>query len=79
MSTAVQDILDERRKQTEVFAEFDKGNTRNDWIAYVNAYTGRAAAKVRRNEKEGQDFRDLMVKASALALAAVEAHDKGYC
>lgn len=75
---AIEDILEERLKQRKNFATFDKTNSKNDWIAYINAYTGRAADKVLRNEREGQDFRDLMVKAAALAVAAVEAFDSGY-
>ena len=77
--SALQDILDERAKQVDQFEEFDKGNSKNDWIAYLNAYSGRAADKVYRNEREGHEFRAMMVKTAALALAAVEAHDKGYC
>jgi hypothetical protein len=59
--------------------QFDKNNSANDWIAYINAYTGRAARKVYRNDREGQQFRENMIKAAALCIAAVEAHDKGYC
>ncbi len=40
---------------------------------------GSAAEKVFRNEREGEAFRDNMVKVAALALAAIEAHDAGYC
>lgn len=58
---------------------FDRGNTRNDWVSYVTAYTGRAADKVSRNEREGQMFRENMIKAAALCLSAVINHDKGYC
>lgn len=79
MSTAVQDILDERRVQQEKFSDFDKTNSKNDWVSYVTAYAGRAASKVARNEREHLDFRNMMVKVGALAIAAVEAHDKGYC
>lgn len=58
---------------------FDRGNTRNDWIGYVSAYAGRAVDKCARNQREGQQFRENMVKVAALAIAAVRAHDKGYC
>ncbi len=58
---------------------FDQTNTRNDWIAYVNAYTGRAAEKVFRTERENQEFKANMVKAGAIIVAALEAHDKGWC
>lgn len=79
----IDDIRNERQRQLSLAhggdtEEFDKQNTPNDWIAFINAYTGRAAAKVFRNEKEGQDFRANLVKAGALVLAALEAHDKGY-
>ena len=78
------DICAERERQIELSHggdtnEFDKTNTKNDWIAYVNAYIGRAADRVLRNEREGQNFRANMVKAGALVLAALEAHDNGYC
>jgi len=59
--------------------EFDANNSHNDWIAYVNAYTGRAADKCMRNEREAQDFRENMLKAGGLIAAAIEAHDKGLC
>ena len=78
-SAAVVSIQQEREKQVKQFSEFDKSNSRNDWIAYISAYSGRAAQKVLRNEKEGQSFRDNMVKVAALAQAAIEAHDAGYC
>jgi len=56
---------------------FDKTNSRNDWIAYICAYAGRAAEKVARNEREGQTFSDNLVKVGALVLAALEADIKG--
>jgi hypothetical protein len=59
--------------------EFDKTNTRNDWIAYCNAYLGRAAQKVFRNEREGQEFEANMIKVAALVVSAIRAHRKGYC
>jgi len=57
---------------------FDRANSANDWVAYICAYAGRAAAKCPRNEREHQGFRENMVKVAALALSAIEAHDKGY-
>lgn len=84
MSVALNDIMHERERQTSLAhggdtEAFDKSNSRNDWIAYVNAYIGRAADKVFRNERENQAFRENMVKAAALCVAAIEATDKGYC
>ena len=84
MEQVLDDIRTERQRQKDLAhggdtEEFDKGNSRNDWIAYVNAYTGRAACKVFRNEREGCGFRDNMVKAAALAVAAIEAYDNQWC
>lgn len=57
----------------------DRTNSKNDWIAYASAHLGRAAEKVVKNEREGQEFRDNMVKAAAVCVAAIESFDKGYC
>ena len=39
------------------------------------AYIGRAAQRCYRNEREGQDYRTNLIKAAALIVAALEAHD----
>jgi hypothetical protein len=44
----------------------------------VNAYTGRAAEGVRRNEREDQNFRVNMVKAGGLIVSAIQAYDNGF-
>lgn len=84
MVKLVHNILAERLHQKELShggdtEAFDKTNTKNDWVAYINAYNGRAADKCFRNEREGQTFRSNMIKVAALALAALEANEKGYC
>jgi hypothetical protein len=85
-NSVLAEIRQERERQPLVahavgvdIEEFDRDNSQNDWIAYINAYTGRAAQKVPRNEREGHTFRENMVKAAALAVAAIEAYDKDYC
>ena len=80
----VNEILAERERQKSLAHggdtdEFDRGNSQNDWVAYVTAYAGRAAQKVARNTREGCAFRANMIKVAALAFAAIDAHDKGYC
>lgn len=78
MEKATADVLTEvLRAQSKLPVGFEKKNTRNDFIAYINAYTGRAAAGVFRNEREGQDFRENMVKAAGLAISAIAAFDRG--
>lgn len=84
MST-VDEVLAERQRQIDIGQqgidtnEFDKKNSRNDWVAYICAYAGRAAEKVDRNDREGCDFRENMIKIGALVLAAIESHDNGLC
>ena len=51
---------------------FDQLNTKNDWVAYITAYAGRAADKCARNEREGQAFHDNILKAAALCVAALQ-------
>lgn len=55
----------------------DQGHSRNDWIAIIFAYVGRCGAKVVRNRDE--NYRANLVKAAAVAVRAIEAHDKGWC
>ena len=82
---AVNDMLAERERQESLTFDnkptddFDRANTKNDWVAFICAYAGRASDKVARNQREGQGFRESMIKVAALALAAIEAHDKGWC
>tara|TARA_Y100000310_G_scaffold291992_1_gene320387 strand:+ start:3350 stop:3604 length:255 start_codon:yes stop_codon:yes gene_type:complete len=84
MENILNDIQVERDRQRSLSHggdtdTFDKTNSRNDWIAYLAAYSGRAADKVFRNAREKQDFRENMVKVAALAVAAIEAYDDGLC
>ena len=77
-------ILAERQRQIDVAHggdtnEFDKGNTCNDWVAYIATYNGRATRKGFSNGQEKGGFVDNMIKVAALAIAAIEAHEKGWC
>jgi len=85
METILNEIRIERIRQVDQCKhggdteKFDESNTRNDWVAYISAYSGRAADKVDRNEKEYNDFRINMIKVATLAIADIEAHDKEFC
>ncbi len=79
--TVYDDIKHERNRQITLAhggdtEHFDQTNSANDWIAYINAYIGRAVRKVFRDDREKQEFRPNMVKAAALCVAAIEAYDK---
>lgn len=77
MSKAFDDIWNERERQKTLadVQAIEASNTTNDFVAYITAYAGRAADKVLRNEREGVNSRDMLVKAGALCVAAVEAID----
>jgi hypothetical protein len=80
----LEEVLNERIHQIELkhggdTDKFDKSNTKNDWVSYIAAYSGRASDKVLKNERDGCSFRANMIKTAALAIAAIEAHDNGWC
>lgn len=85
MTAILDEIKAERERQkslttgTQTFDDFDKTNSQGDWVSYITAYAGRAPQKVVRNVKENQTFRANMIKVAAIAIAAIESHDKGYC
>lgn len=69
-----QEIENERAHQIRLGLDEsnDRKNNQNDWVAHISIYNGRAADKV-------GDFRGNMIKIATLAVAAIEAYDKGYC
>ena len=84
MEAIIEEIRAERQRQKDLAfggdtESFDQTNSQGDWVSYITAYIGRAPVRVFRNKREGQSFRSCMVKAAALAIAAVEAYDAGHC
>jgi hypothetical protein len=77
-------IYEERKRQVSLHQnegsaeEFEREHTRNEWIANVVYYMGRATMCSPR-ESAHQDFMANMTKAATLCVAAIEAHYKGYC
>lgn len=70
-------IKAEIKRQTELpnakdIAQTKATNSRNDRIAIALAYLGRASEKVHRNEREGCDVKDNLVKAAAVICEAIE-------
>lgn len=55
---------------------YEEQNMPNDFIAYATAYLGRAAQGVFRNEKEGCDYRQNMIKAAGILVSAIVSYDK---
>lgn len=56
-------------------AAYDATNSRNDWVGAAVAYIGRAADRVPRNEREGHNPREMLIKAAAILVAAIEDMD----
>lgn len=49
-------------------SEFDDKNTRNDWVAYISQYLGKAVTF----GPDTAQFRNALTKVAALAVAALE-------
>ena len=73
----LREIRAERDRQKKLHGS-DEMNSLNDWVAYITAYAGRASDCIR-NFREKQSSRDSLIKVAALAVAAVEAIDRGDC
>lgn len=74
---AVLDIIEARKTAgAKGNSNDDLAHGPNDWVAFITAYLGRAARGVHRNEKEGQQYRDNLVKAGGLILSAIVAYDR---
>lgn len=54
----------------------DQYNSQNDWVAFICTFAGRATDNIVNNTN---GFRENMLKVAALAVAAIEAHDKDWC
>ena len=73
-SDIVEAVEAERIRQDNIWGTaFDDANTANDWAKYVADY-GLAAAGL---QFDREHFRKKMVQAAALAMAAIEALDRG--
>lgn len=78
------DIKAERARQNGMWGtEFDDRNTPNDWAAYIGIYVGKAVESIKSDEGgkrtlhfDREGFRSNMMKAAAIAVAAVEAFDR---
>ncbi len=72
------EINDERSYQEEkkcFSTQWDDQQSPNDWVGYISAYAGRATT-ARINESGLANFRLMMLKVAALAVAAIEATDR---
>jgi hypothetical protein len=73
MDNILQQIKDERAYQNSRWGNaFDDKNTTNDWVTYI---CQRAACAAPLGKDDGSSRR-FLVQVAALAVAAIEAHDR---
>lgn len=77
MNYVVLDVAAERERQKHLGWK-DEENSVFDWVAFINAYTGRAVESCWKDNSDPAVFRESMIKAAALCVAAVESLDKGH-
>lgn len=71
---AISLVSDERQRQKDIGTD-GQILDRNGLIAASLAYLGRASEGVRRNESEGHDPKEMLVKAAAVIVDAIERCD----
>lgn len=68
-------IAKERARQESLpGSEYDAKHTQNDWVAISSQYLGRAANR-KHTSASKDEFRDSLIKAAAVILAALEYND----
>ena len=74
-------IGDERDRQTQLWGDaFDDKNTANDWVAYICHYVSEGAYDGRAGKYTPEHFRDNLMKAATLCVAAIQAIERnGQC
>ena len=71
------EVFTERKRQQQLWGnEFDDKNTANDWAAYISNYINAGAYSGRQNQYTPKRFREHLLKAATLCIAAVEAIDR---
>ena len=75
MTQALDDVIAERYKQRGHWTDFhDDEHNAHDWAAILLRYEGLAMQAAEHDDREG--YRLNLVKAAAVALAAIESYDR---
>lgn len=70
-------IMVERLRQQELWGnDFDDLNTPNDWVAYIVNYVATGAYDGRDKKYSPVKFREHLVKAATICVAAIETIDR---
>ncbi|MCK5615822.1 hypothetical protein KAR91_78890 [Candidatus Pacearchaeota archaeon] len=76
-SSIPEQIFSERNRQQQLWGnDFDDKNTANDWVAYIGNYVNLAAYSGREAKYTPARFRENLIKAATLCIAAIEAVDR---
>ncbi len=74
--TAMESIIAERERQDSLFGPgFDAENTPSDWVAYICRYVAEGGYDGLNGVYTNARFREHLVKAGALVVAAIEQID----
>jgi hypothetical protein len=77
MTKVIQDILTECARQNQLWGhDFDDQNTANDFVAFITHYVASGAYDGRKGVYSSAKFRENLVKAAGLCMAAIEAIDR---
>jgi len=73
----IEALIAERARQQKLWGnEFDDKNTANDWATYISNYVAAGAYSGRQDKYTPERFREHLVKAATLCIAAIEAIDR---
>ncbi len=77
MEEILQAIKKERERQDRLWGvEFDDKNTPNDWATYIMRYVSEAVYDGRDQAFTVEGFRENLMKAATIVVAAIEAVDR---
>ncbi len=71
MNRVLDEVMEERRRQDEQWGgpEHDDGHINSDWVGFIGLQLGRLSVG-------SAAYRETMVKIAALAVSAIESHDR---
>jgi len=76
-SNIIDGLISERLRQQQLWGnKFDDKNTANDWASYICNYVSTGAYSGRQAQYTPQRFREHLLKAATLCIAAIEAIDR---
>ena len=77
MNANIEKVKQERERQQKLWGnEFDDKNTANDWVSFVIHYLGMGSYSGRGKNYAPQKFKENLIKAATICVAAADAIDR---